>query len=153
MHPIFEPSDKGQLEIQQQIIKAMIDQATKPPEPSAQCFPNNNPYTNPIGVDTSFVQGLAQVFCKGDLTKPLTADLTNKNLATRMVRSPLEPRTPPPSSKSYEGYTFHFEYSPGQGQCQMNCVDAYKALTAKCNNQPSSLFPNRSTDIRYRHGC
>ncbi|KAL2013281.1 hypothetical protein VTN00DRAFT_806 [Thermoascus crustaceus] len=118
--PVCDDDDlkKDILENQQTILANLVDDTT-PPGPSASCLPNDNPLKDASGIDTSFVQKLAVSFCKVlDPTRKDSADLTNKDLARQ--------------SNAYEGYTFHFDYSPGKGECEMDCAAAYKALVTKC---------------------
>ncbi|EKG11799.1 hypothetical protein MPH_11295 [Macrophomina phaseolina MS6] len=136
MHPIFEPVSEDTLNQQQEVLAAIISEApTKPEEPKATCSPNANPYTDPIDMDIPFAHNLAAVFCKGDTSKEMKADLTNEDITSgSSKRSLLDKRTPPASSKSFPGYTFHFEYSPGEGDCSQDCTDAMKSLISKCEN-------------------
>ncbi|KAK7724836.1 hypothetical protein SLS57_004107 [Botryosphaeria dothidea] len=130
--PISQPLSEDLLNQQQAVLEAVLS-ASQPEDPKATCSPNTNPYIDPIGMDILFAQNLAAVFCKGDTSKEMKADLTNKDYTgVNSKRSLLNRRTPPPSSSAYEGYTLHYEYSPGKSECSMDCTTAMKSLISQC---------------------
>ncbi|GME52554.1 hypothetical protein GTA08_BOTSDO07479 [Neofusicoccum parvum] len=146
MHPVYEDLNKDTLDKQQEVISAMVvPTSTKPAEPKATCSPNSNPYVDPIAMDIPFAKNLAGVFCKGDTSKAMKADLTNKDISTNNKRSLLEERTPPPTSSGFEGYKFHFEYTPGEGKCQKDCNDAMGALISGCQGIDSHVMQPAGT--------
>jgi len=76
-------------------------------------------YSNAVAVDVSFVNRLADKFCKGDSKKERHMTLAGNDI----------------SSDAYKKYTFDLAYTPPQDaseQCDTDCPEAIKAMTSNC---------------------
>lgn len=90
----------------------------------------------PGGVLLNWFSNLYPQFCdevNNDKTKALSKDLTNKDFKAPSSKRYLSIRTPPPSGSSYDGYSFHFDWSGGEGNCRKDCSVAFSSITSsKC---------------------
>jgi hypothetical protein len=107
------------------------------PAPDPSCSEKLTPVTY------RFFNKLFPVFCdevNKDSKEGLVKDLSNADFPKRKRSYPapmedLRERTPPPSSSDYDGYTFHFDWSGGEGGCRSNCFDSYSAISGACGYQ------------------
>lgn len=86
-------------------------------KPNVTC--SDTGYDKAIAVDVSFINGLADKFCKGDSNKERHMTLAGKDI----------------SSKAYRKYSFDLTYNPPENdddKCETDCAGAIKAMTASC---------------------
>jgi hypothetical protein len=115
MEPIFYPFDKGWLDAQADAIKYAL--AHMDDKPKVTC--SDTEYSNAVAVDVSFVNSLADKFCKGDSKKERHTTLAGNDI----------------SSDAYKKYTFDLGYTPPKDvneQCDTDCPRAIKAMTSNC---------------------
>ena len=98
------------------------------------------------GVAYNFFTTLSNKFCDAvnvDKGTALQQDLSNEDAKRRRLKV----RTPPVSADDYADYKFHFDWSGSDGDCAMECGDAFGSLVAKCSyshfrSDPPSFFTN-----------
>jgi hypothetical protein len=88
-------------------------------KPKVTC--SDTGYSKAVAVDVSFVNSLADKFCKGDSKKERHVTLAGNDI----------------SSDAYKKYTFDLTYNPPKDvneQCDTDCPGAIKAMTAGCES-------------------
>ena len=91
-------------------------------KPEVKC--SDTGYSKAVAVDVSFVNSLADKFCKGDSKKERHVTLAGNDI----------------SSDAYKKYTFDLTYNPPKDvneQCDTDCPGAIKAMTAGCESSLS----------------
>lgn len=86
-------------------------------KPTVTC--SDKGYDKAIAVDVSFINSLADKFCKGDANKERKMTFSGNDI----------------SSDAYKKYTFDLTYNPPQDvneQCDTDCIGAIKSMTASC---------------------
>ncbi|OQO02809.1 hypothetical protein B0A48_11092 [Cryoendolithus antarcticus] len=108
---------------------------------SPECTPHGGNSQLFRGTDPGYINALAEIFCKGDLTKDqaktlgqgdLPSDSTWKNANLQGIR-----------------VNFGFEYGLSDPGCARNCVDAYKFASTRCQYDSHTLFGSASLE----QGC
>lgn len=123
MKPTFFPFDQDWFNAQADVLKYALDHMDD--KPNVTC--SDTGYDKAVAVDVSFVNGLADKFCKGDAKKARHMTLAGDDI----------------SSEAYKKYTFDFSYTPPKDvneKCDTDCAGAIKDMTAHCK----FFFPGAS---------